>query len=82
VLFRSLRDIDEIESLKKELLESPENIEITNALANYYLHFGNVEAARKYIDKSLTINSSNNVSAKLRKELNQLINTHDLKIFN
>ena len=77
-----LRDIDEIASLKKELLESPRNIEITNALANYYLHFGNVETARKYIDKSLAINANNNVSAKLLQELNKLINTNDLKIIN
>ena len=77
-----LRDIDEIASLKKELLESPQNIEITNALANYYLHFGNVETARKYIDKSLAINANNNVSAKLLQELNKLINTNDLKIIN
>ena len=77
-----LRDLDEIASLKKELLESPRNIEITNALANYYLHFGNVETARKYIDKSLAINANNNVSAKLLQELNKLINTNDLKIIN
>jgi len=77
-----LRDIDEIALLKKELLESTQNIEITNALASYYLHFGNVETARKYLDKSLAINANNNVSAKLLKELNELINTNDLKIIN
>jgi tetratricopeptide (TPR) repeat protein len=77
-----LRDIDKIASLKKELLESPQNIEITNALANYYFHFGNVEATRKYIEKSLAINAKNNVSAKLLKELNKLINTDNLKTVN
>ncbi len=74
-----LKKVREISGLKKQSLEDPHNIEVTNALASFYLYLGNMETARKYIDKSLAINAYDIESTKLLKDLNRLKSTKDLK---
>jgi tetratricopeptide (TPR) repeat protein len=74
-----LKKVREIAGLKKQSLEDPHNIEVTNALASFYLYLGNMETARKYIDKSLAINAYDIESTKLLKDLNRLKSTKDLK---
>jgi tetratricopeptide (TPR) repeat protein len=65
-------NIDMINTMKSNLLNSPDDIELINALARIYLQLGYKDAAGKYLNLALKVDPKNAGSLTLLKEAEAL----------